>query len=150
MGLSRRKALAGLFLAPAIIRTPGLLMPIKPSLVAPLGLYITAAMIAQEFAQEMYRAGSRRAIMPHFTQKHVDLLLSSSDRRLPMKEFVEKHLRPAAMALSAQARGVGGPLDLPKGIDEGALAVAGGFGVRFVSFYDPETDSKICRFDVIS
>lgn len=28
--ITRRKALVGLFVAPAIIRTPGLLMPIKP------------------------------------------------------------------------------------------------------------------------
>lgn len=34
--LNRRSLIRGLFVAPAIIRTPGLLMPIKPLLVEPL------------------------------------------------------------------------------------------------------------------
>lgn len=151
MQVSRRGILGMLSAgaAAAIVR-PGLIMPIKPQLVvSPVGLYITADMIATAFAQELYKAGSRRVICGLPKQSHVDLRITTHHRTLPLDQFVERYLRPAAVALSTHCKGIGGPLELPKGV-ESALGFSGGFAVRYVEHYSLHDDKLITRFDVIN
>lgn len=150
--LSRRGMLGilGAGVGAAIIR-PGILMPIKPSLVLPAqGPYITAEMIATAFAQELYKYGARRAVIIQPKQTYVNLSIPQADRTLPLEQFIERHIRPAACSMQASVRGVGSPLELPKGVMEAAQGLAGGFGVRYVQDYDIRTDSLLSRFDILN
>lgn len=141
--------LAAVALAPAIIR-PGLLMRINPVLaIAPLGVYITAQMIATAMVQELYKCGSRRAIMLTPKQSCVTLEIPAQSRTLSMDHFIAQHVRPAAMKLAASCPKIGGPLEVPRGVHEAAVAVSGGFGVRYIQDYDIYNDRMLSRFDII-
>ncbi len=151
MQISRRGMLGiiGAGIGAAIVR-PGLIMPIKPGLIlAPVGLFITAQMIANEFARELYLAGARKSVVAIPSQSHVNMEIPTSERTLPLDQFTARHLRPMAVALAVRAKSIGGPLELPRGVHEGAIGTSGGFAVRYVQDYYIGTDSMISRFDVI-
>lgn len=145
--LSRRGFLSGavaLAVAPAIIRS-GLLMPIKPALLA---VQLSAQEIATEFARQMYWAGARRVVGMSLAQSHVDQHIPNRALTLGMEEFSKQYLRPMAQALVGHNPRIGGQLDIPPGVAEAAIGASGGFTVRYIRDYNIHYDRMHTRFDV--
>ena len=153
-GLSRRGVLgglAGLLAVPAIIRTPGLLMPVKQPVVLSSGP-ITAEMIAREAS---WMLGSPLGQTPFYgfapiTQSYVNFDTNEKDLALSMEDFSRRILRPVIGALQQHmgqnnAKIVASNLELPKGVVDAAMVN----NVRVVVAYCLSMDKVSTQIDVL-
>ena len=165
MTLSRRGLFGGvglLLAAPAIIR-PGLLMRVSAIVLPPAPLIygdgfpsamLTSTQIVREFAKLLRDKTEVRwpVVQGKLAQTHVEFGSSCQDLTLPMKEYSDRYLAPAALALS---RGIGGVcvapirMETPADYDFAANWDARGLPVRMVHAYNIEEDRVRMRFDVL-
>ncbi len=135
--------LAAAAVAPAIIRTPGLLMPIKPSLVPARVTILTPAMIAKEFARQLWNNGSRSITDPvlkaDLIQSHVDMIDAPTS----------ENIRIAASIMSSRAKTIALAPMLPVGALAAAYETYEGVSVRYLADYNVREDMIVHRFDVL-
>lgn len=151
-----RRGLIGIFAAacaPALIRTPGLLMPIRNiETFGPSGL-LTPKMIANEMARQLTLRGvgpiSGTLAVDGATQSLVSFVDNPLDLAKSLEQYVEAYLRPAAAGLARVVGKTGqAPLE-PSGVEDTAIGECCGVAVRYVRAYDINEDSMRSRFDVM-
>ena len=156
--LRRRGLLAGLFVDPAIITTPGLLMPVSVKAFPTYGRdgLLTLDMIAEYFNRSIRAYREVEAQFGGNEQSNVDMLFDCRDLRLSLGDFADRYIHPATAALVNHIERRGGRLakgasiEKPQTVNglEAALANMGGVEVRALRGYDIGTDSLRLRLDV--
>ncbi len=155
---SRRKFLTlttAFVCAPAIVRASSL-MPINSRLLIPtpqVSVTLTPQMIANEMARQMVLHGAIAAPTGAVWsgQKCVDLCIGNHEKTIPIDNFIDRYLRPAASALvSSGARVINqrAPI-LPVGVTNGAIGKYGDVSVRYLEHYNIFEDRLTQRFDVL-
>lgn len=159
--MNRRGFLGGLIAAiaaPAVITTPGLLMPVSTLAFPTYGPgngMLTPEMIAAEFNRKM-RSRVPSGFASTVVQSHVDVHFPSQDMLLSLEEFSDRYIAPSVAALT-QTIGAGrlalghtiGHLQNAKFAYFSAVHSAAGVSTRAVRAYDIWTDSMPMRMDVL-
>jgi hypothetical protein len=151
--------LAGLFVAPAVITTPGLLMPVSVKAFptyGPNGGKLTLDMIAEYFNRSIRAYREIEAQFGGNEQSNVDMLFDCRDLTLSLQDFAGRYIHPATTALVNHIERRGGRLakgasiEMPRTFSgvEAVLANMGGVEVRAIRGYDIGTDSLRLRLDV--
>lgn len=156
--MNRRGFLGGLLAAiaaPAVITTPGLLMPVSTLALptyGPGGGLLTPEMISAEFNRQM-----RSQVASGFTnsskQSFVEICFTSQELTLSLEEYSDRYLRPAAAQLKKTiGRGrlaLGATLSPANGVDFQGLHTVSGVSTRMVRTYDIWNDRYPMRLDVL-
>jgi hypothetical protein len=155
--MRRRSFLGGLFAAPAVITTPGLLMPVSTLALpthGPKGI-ITPEMIAREFNRRLQAmVGTGFVSSDAIQQGTVDLKIPPKQLMLSMEQFSGRYIAPAAemIASTVNKRGgtlaIGAELSVPHGIDNYAFSDRNGIQTRVLSVYSIGYDAQMLCFDV--
>lgn len=157
--MNRRGFLGGLLAlaAPAVITTPGLLMPVSTFALPTYGRggILTPDMIGREFSRILQGMVTRKVIpgTEDHKQTGVSFPLNSHDLTLSMEDFAKRHLLPAAaMACENVGDGslsIGRIMEMPEHLITGAMVERNGVFARAVIAYDIFEDTTKMRLDVL-
>lgn len=159
--MNRRGFLGGLIaaiVAPAVITTPGLLMPISTLALPTYGPdgVLTPAMIAAEFNRRLQNQVPLTIIpgTEWHEQANVDMNVSRQDLRLSLEDFTDRYLAPAAQVMANHINHRGGALSVGRiiGMPYACLAAIddrNGVCARMVYAHDIFSDRMMMRLDVL-
>ena len=143
--------------APAVITTPGLLMPVS-TLAFPTygpGGVLTPEMIAGEFSR-ILQGTLTRTVIPgteNHKQSAATFEVGAADFKLSLEQFRERYLTVAAArtvdTIGDGALCIGRIMQLPNGIDVAAQVERNGVFARAVYAYDIWDDAMKMRLDVL-